>query len=146
VRPPDRHAHVYIPTPGARVAPGRTNLVRAFGGLLPSMGSIGDCYDNALIESFWSRLQVELLDRRRCKTRLELTTAIFQYLEIFHNRQRRHSALGMLTPVEYEMRNASTAARVQESASDKPGAYQFSHSGRSPTQDSCLLGESDPLG
>ena len=74
------------------------------------MGSVGDCYDNAMIESFWSRMQVELLDRRRWKTRLELTSAIFEYLKIFHNRQRRHSALDMLTPVEYEMRNASTAA------------------------------------
>jgi len=63
-----------------------------------------------MIESFWSRMQVELLDRRRCKTRLELTNAIFDYLEIFHNRQRRHSALGMLTPVEYELRNASSTA------------------------------------
>jgi transposase InsO family protein len=71
-------------------------------GLLPSMGSIGDCYDNAVIESFWSRMQVELLDRKRWHTRLELANAIFEYLEIFHNRQRRHSALGMLTPFEFE--------------------------------------------
>jgi transposase InsO family protein len=71
-------------------------------GLLPSMGSIGDCYDNAMIESFWSRMQTELLDRQRWRTRLELANAIFEYLEIFHNRQRRHSSLGMLTPIEYE--------------------------------------------
>jgi putative transposase len=71
-------------------------------GLLPSMGSIGDCYDNAVIESFWSRMQVELLDRKRWRTRVELANAIFEYLEIFDNRQRRHSALGMLTPVEFE--------------------------------------------
>jgi len=71
-------------------------------GLLPSMGSIGDCFDNAVIESFWSRMQVELLDRKRWRTRVELANAIFEYLEIFHNRQRRHSALGMLTPVEFE--------------------------------------------
>src|SRR5207302_8270328 len=71
-------------------------------GLLGSMGSIGDCYDNAVIESFWSRMQVELLDRQRWRTRVELANAIFEYLEIFHNRQRRHSALGMLTPVEFE--------------------------------------------
>jgi len=66
-------------------------------GLMPSMGSVGDCYDNAVIESFWSRMQVELLDRRQWRTRVELANAIFEYLEIFHNRQRRHSALGMLT-------------------------------------------------
>jgi putative transposase len=74
-------------------------------GLLPSMGSVGDCYDNAVIESFWSRMQVELLDRKRWRTRVELANAIFEYLEIFHNRQRRHSALGMLTPIEFELRH-----------------------------------------
>ncbi len=76
-------------------------------GLLPSMGSVGDCYDNAMVESFWSRMQVELLNRRRWQTRTELANAIFEYLEILHNRQRRHSSLGMLSPVEYELRNAS---------------------------------------
>ena len=79
-------------------------------GLLPSMGSVGDCYDNAMIESFWSRMQVELLDRQRWRTRVELANAIFEYLEVFHNRQRRHSALGMLTPVEFEARHEPTTA------------------------------------
>jgi transposase InsO family protein len=76
-------------------------------GLLPSMGSVGSCFDNAMIESFWSRMQVELLDRRTWRTRVELANAIFEYLEIFHNRQRRHSRLGMLTPVEFETRHQS---------------------------------------
>jgi putative transposase len=71
-------------------------------GLVPSMGSIGDCFDNAVIESFWARMQVELLNRNRWRTRIELANAIFEYLEVFHNRQRRHSALGMRTPIEYE--------------------------------------------
>ena len=79
-------------------------------GLVPSMGSIGDCYDNAVIESFWSRMQVELLDRQRWRTRIELANAILDYLEIFHNRQRRHSALGMLTPVEFEANYQPTTA------------------------------------
>jgi len=74
-------------------------------GLMPSMGSVGSCFDNAMIESFWSRMQVELLDRQVWRTRVELANAIFEYLEIFHNRQRRHSALGMLTPVEFETRH-----------------------------------------
>ena len=52
-------------------------------------------------------MPVELLDRKRWKTRVELANAIFEYLEIFHNRQRRHSALGMLSPDEYELMNAS---------------------------------------
>lgn len=77
-------------------------------GLVPSMGTIGDCYDNGMMESFWARMQVELLNRRRWRTRLELANAIFEYLEIFHNRQRRHSSLGMLTPIEYERRHPTT--------------------------------------
>jgi transposase InsO family protein len=84
-------------------------------GLTPSMGSIGDCYDNGLMESFWARMQVELLNRQRWRTRLELANAIFEYLEIFHNRQRRHSSIGMLTPIEYELRHADNTARDQAS-------------------------------
>jgi putative transposase len=51
-------------------------------GLVPSMGSVGDCYDNAMMESFWSRMQIELLDRHRWRTRVELANAIFDYIEI----------------------------------------------------------------
>ena len=80
-----------------------------YAALAVSMGSIGDCFDNAVIEAFGARMQVELLNRRRWRTRLELSNAIFEYLEVFHNRQRRHSSLGMLTPVKYEIRHATTA-------------------------------------
>lgn len=76
-------------------------------GLVQSMGSIGDCYDNAVIESFWGRMHTELLNRQRWRTRIELANAIFEYLEIFHNRRRRHSALGMRSPIEYEMMQSS---------------------------------------
>ena len=77
------------------------------------MGSIGDCLDNAMVESFWARMQVELLNRKRWKTRVELANAIFEYLEIFHNRQRRHSAIGMHTPNKYEtIHNNQSAARL----------------------------------
>ena len=78
--------------------------------LLPSMGTIGDAYDNAVIESFWGRMQTELLNRKRWATRIELANAIFEYLEIFHNRQRRHSTLGWLTPMEYEKRHTTNVA------------------------------------
>ena len=77
-------------------------------GLVPSMGTVGDAYDNALIEAFWARLQTELLNRKKWKTRIELSTALFDYLEIFHNRNRRHSSLGMLTPIEFEKVNNQT--------------------------------------
>ncbi len=72
-------------------------------GLLPSFGTVGDGLDNAMMESFWSSMQIELLNRRRWKTRVELANAIFEYIEIFHNRRRRHSALGYRTPIEYEL-------------------------------------------
>jgi putative transposase len=81
-----------------------TDRARA-SGLVPSMGRVGSCFDNAMIESFWGRMQTELLNRKRWRTRIELANAIFEYLEIFHNRRRRHSALGMLTPIEYELSN-----------------------------------------
>ena len=58
-----------------------------------------------LVESFWSRMQVELLDRKRWHARIELANAIFEYLEIWHDRQRRHTSLGMLTPIEFETRH-----------------------------------------
>jgi putative transposase len=77
-------------------------------GLMPSLGSIGDGLDNAMMESFWSKMQTELLNRRKWRTRTELASEIFQYLEIFHNRQRRHSQLGYLTPVEYERLHDNT--------------------------------------
>ncbi len=77
-------------------------------GLVGSMGTIGDGYDNAMIESFWGKMQVELLNRQSWKTRTELANAIFDYIEIYHNRQRRHSALDWRTPTEYEKMNQTT--------------------------------------
>ncbi|CAN5505328.1 hypothetical protein BH20ACT15_BH20ACT15_00040 [soil metagenome] len=70
--------------------------------LMPSVGRTGTALDNAMMESFWGRMQVELLNRKRWRTRVELANAIFEYIESFHNNRRRHSALNMLTPVEFE--------------------------------------------
>jgi putative transposase len=85
-------------------------------GLLPSLGTVGDPYDNAVAEAFWARMQVELLDRRRWRTRIELANAIFEYIEGFHNRQRRHSAIGWTTPLEFENQHR-LAAQMTSSAS-----------------------------
>ena len=76
-------------------------------GLLPSFGTVGDGLVNAMMESFWSSMQIELLNRKKWKTRTELANAIFDYIEIFHNRQRRHSALEYKTPIEYELASAT---------------------------------------
>lgn len=71
-------------------------------GLLGSMGSIGDCYDNAMMESFWGTLQLEVLDRQSWNSRDELANAIFEWIECWYNPERRHSSIGMLSPVDFE--------------------------------------------
>ncbi len=71
-------------------------------GLLGSMGRVGSAYDNAMMESFFGTLQRELLDRRQWATRKELASAIFEWIEAWYNPRRRHTALGYLSPVDYE--------------------------------------------
>ena len=71
-------------------------------GIAISMGSRGDAYDNAVAESFFATLKKELVHRRSWPTRRELGSAVFEYIEAFYNRERRHSTLGMLSPAEYE--------------------------------------------
>ena len=71
-------------------------------GIAISMSRRGNCYDNACAESLWARLKVELVYRRRFRTREEARHAIFQYIEVFYNRLRRHSALGYLSPDAFE--------------------------------------------
>ncbi len=73
------------------------------------MGTVGDALDNAVAESFFASLQTELLDRSVWATRAELGRAVFAYIEGFYNPRRRHSALGYLSPADYE----STHSRPQ---------------------------------
>lgn len=71
-------------------------------GVRPSMGSVGDAYDNAMCESFFATLECELLDRRKFRTKAEARMAIFEFIEGWYNPGRRHSALGYLSPIDYE--------------------------------------------
>jgi len=71
-------------------------------GVRPSMGSVGDCFDNALCESFFATLECELIDRRVFRTQVEARMAIFDFIEAWYNRERRHSSLGYLSPRAYE--------------------------------------------
>jgi putative transposase len=71
-------------------------------GLLGSMGTIGDCYDNAMMESFWHTMQLELLDTRAWESREQLANAIFEWIECWYNPYRRHSSIGMHSPVTFE--------------------------------------------
>ena len=75
-------------------------------GVRPSMGSVGDAYDNAMAESFFATLECELLDRTRFETQREAKLAVFEWIEGWYNPQRRHSSIGYLSPMEFERRHA----------------------------------------
>ena len=79
-------------------------------GVTLSMGSVGDCYDNALCESFFATLECELIERSVFRTRDEGRLAVFDFVEAFYNRKRRHSALGYLSPVAFERAAEAAAA------------------------------------
>ncbi len=71
-------------------------------GLLGSMGTVGDCFDNSVAESFFGTLQLELLDEHHWTSRQHLALAIFDWIEAWYNPKRRHSYCNMLSPVDYE--------------------------------------------
>jgi putative transposase len=85
-------------------------------GVRPSMGSVGDCFDNAMCESFFATLECELLERCRFKTQVEARMAVFDFIEGWYNPRRRHSALGYLSPVEYERIHRDQAEQNMRSA------------------------------
>lgn len=87
-------------------------------GVRPSMGSVGDAYDNAMAESFFATLECELLARRRFKTQAEARMATFAFIEAFYNPRRRHSALGMLSPLAFEEAHASSGCAASPGALD----------------------------
>lgn len=90
---------------GVQYASGDYRAALARAGLVASMSRKGNCYDNAFIESFWSTLKLELIYRREFTSRREARSEIFDYIELFYNRQRAHSALGCLSPVDFELQN-----------------------------------------
>jgi putative transposase len=77
-------------------------------GVERSMGSVGDCFDNAMAESFFAALECELLDRSVFESRNQARMAIFEYIEGFYNSWRRHSSIGNLCPAEFERRWRAT--------------------------------------
>ena len=76
-------------------------------GIRPSMGSVGDCYDNALCESFFATLECELIERSRFSSLQQTRLAVFDFIEGFYNPRRRHSAIGYLSPINFERKHAS---------------------------------------
>ncbi len=87
-------------------------------GVRPSMGSVGDAYDNAMAESFFATLECELIGRRRFKTQAEARMAVFAFIEGFYNPRRRHSALGHLSPAAFERQHTPM---TQKRAAASPG-------------------------
>lgn len=79
--------------------------------VMPSMGSVGDAYDNAMAESFFATLERELLSRRRFKSQAEAKMAVFEWIEGWYNPHRRHSALGYRSPINYERAHQRAARR-----------------------------------
>jgi putative transposase len=90
-------------------------------GVRPSMGSVGDAYDNAMCESFFATLECELLDRETFRTQIEARLAVFEFLEGWYNPHRRHSALGYQSPMRYESTHAMTLKNESAYLSTEPG-------------------------
>ena len=81
---------------------------------MPSMGSVGDAYDNAMAESFFATLEREVLNRRRFRSQAEARMAVFEWIEGWYNPHRRHSGLGYRSPVNYERAHYQARARMAE--------------------------------
>jgi putative transposase len=90
---------------GVQYACGDFRAALAAARLVPSMSRKGNCYDNAVMESFWSTLKLELIYRTEFQTRRQAQAEIFDYIETFYNRKRIHSALNYLSPVDFELQN-----------------------------------------
>ena len=91
-------------------------------GVVPSTGSAGDCFDNAMAESFFATLECELIDRRSFRTQAEARLAIFQFIEGWYNPRRRHSALGYLSPNDYDLPGVFCTSR-SERGSHEGGSW-----------------------
>ena len=103
--------HPPIPTPKPRYAPQKSDFLKAHG-LEGSMSRRGNCHDNAVAESFFQLLKRERVRRKIYNTRDEARADLFDYIEVFYNRQRRHSANEHLSPVDYEQQYQKRLNRV----------------------------------
>ena len=90
-------------------------------GILLSMGSVGDCYDNALCESFFASLECELIDRTIFKNHMDAEMQIFDFIEGWYNPHRRHSAIGYLSPINYEKQYLTKTKNTNQKLSMKTG-------------------------
>ena len=95
---------------GSQYASQEYQQLLAHHGILSSMSRKANCWDNAVAESFFASLKIELVYQTQWRTRAEARSAVFEYIELFYNRQRRHSALGYLCPNEFEQRHDQSVA------------------------------------
>jgi putative transposase len=100
-------------------------------GVRPSMGSVGDAYDNAMAESFFASLECELIDRKSWRSKTEARLALFTWIEGWYNPRRRHSALSYLSPMNYETKHIN-----RSSPRDQPGL---------PTVGACVACATPPV-
>ena len=90
-------------------------------GVRPPMGSVGDCFDNAMCESFFATLECELLDRGSFRTQVEARMAVFEFIEGWYNPHRRHSAIDYLSPINYERNHQSQGFTASPPPSTQSG-------------------------
>ena len=100
-------------------------------GVRPSMGSVGDAYDNAMAESFFASLECELLDRRSWKTKTEARLALFTWIEAWYNPRRRHSSIEYLSPLNYERKHHKTTPSFEHGLPTAPLASGLLRAGGS---------------
>jgi hypothetical protein len=89
-------------------------------GVRPSMGTVGDAYDNAMAESFFATLECELIDRRVWKTHAEARLAIFTWIESWYNPRRRHSGIGQMSPIHFEKQHAIKKEKPNPQPNQEP--------------------------
>ena len=106
-------------------------------GVRPSTGSVGDCYDNAMCESFFATLECELLERRRFRSHAEARMAVFEFIEGWYNPRRRHSAIGYLSPVNYERSQRSPKSITVHETGSTPGERSERYSGPACDREVC---------
>jgi transposase InsO family protein len=89
---------------GVQYTSGRYRQILEEHGIQASMSRTGDCYDNAVVESFWGKLKTEMVYHERFATMTQARAAVFEYIEVFYNRQRLHAAIGYISPEQFEAR------------------------------------------
>ena len=105
-----QHGLIHHSDRGSQFNSNEFQMVLSRHGIQCSMSAKGNCYDNAVVESFFATLKRELIRGRRYATRDDITKALFEYIEVFYNRSRRHTSLGGLSPVDFERQLGSESA------------------------------------